>query len=157
MIIIGIDPGTATTGYGVIKGDRDGHICLDYGVIETSKDWSEQDRLEKINNEVDDLIKRYKPNALAIESLYFFKNSKTVIPVSQSKGVVLMTASKNKIPVFEFTPLQAKMATVGYGRADKKQVQEMIKRILNLEEIPKPDDASDALAIAICCAFSNDL
>ncbi len=155
MIILGIDPGTATTGYGLIKICNKDYTCLDYGVIETSPQNKQEDRLKIINDEINVIIKKYQPNVLAIESLFFFKNSKTAIPVSQARGVVLMAAAQKKIPVYEFTPLQAKMAIVGYGRADKKQVQEMVKRILNLKEIPKPDDASDALAIAICYTATN--
>lgn len=150
MIILGADPGTATSGYGLIKKEGRDCFCLGYGTIKTSSKAKQEDRLKIINSEFLDLIEKHKPNVLAIESLYFFKNSKTVIPVGQARGVILMAAAQKNIPVYEFTPLQAKMATVGYGRAEKKQVQEMVKRILNLEEIPKPDDAADALAVAIC-------
>ncbi len=155
MIILGIDPGTATTGYGLIKKEGNKCACLNYGIIKTCPSLKQEERLEIINNEFLDLIKKNQPNVLAIESLYFFKNSKTAIPVSQARGIILMAASQKNIPVYEFTPLQAKMATVGYGRADKKQVQEMVKIILELEEIPKPDDASDALAVAICYASTS--
>ncbi len=153
MIIIGIDPGTAITGYGIIKKEERKCTCLDYGTIKTSSQWNQQNRLEKINSEFIDIMNKHHPKALAIESLYFFKNSKTVIPVSQARGVILMAASQKNLPVYEFTPLQAKMAIAGYGRAEKKQVQEMVKIILELDEIPKPDDASDALAMAICCSL----
>ena len=149
MIIIGIDPGTATTGFGIveIKG-KNKYKCIDYGVIKTSPKWTPQDRLQKINNDFNQLLKKYKPKVMAIESLFFFKNLKTAVPVSQARGIFLMAASKKNIQVHEFTPLQAKIATVGYGRAEKKQVQQMLKIIFNLEDIPKPDDASDALALA---------
>ncbi len=153
MIIIGIDPGTATTGYGVIKAiNRDSLDCIDYGVIETSAGLPLQERLKLINDDFISLIKKYQPDAVAIESIFFFKNAKTIIPVSQARGIFMMVAAQENIPIHEFTPLQAKMATVGYGRAQKKQVQEMVKLLLNLDQIPKPDDAADALAIAICCA-----
>jgi crossover junction endodeoxyribonuclease RuvC len=155
MIILGIDPGTATTGYGIVKKEGNSLTCLKYGVIKTSPDLEAEARLKQINQEVLSLISEYSPNVLAIESLFFFKNLKTVMPVSQARGVILMAASQKKIPVFNYTPLQAKMATVGYGRADKKQVQEMVKVILELEETPKPDDAADALAIALCHASIN--
>ncbi len=156
MIVIGIDPGTATTGFGVIKiNGKNDYNCLDYGVIETDSKWSAQARLKKISVDFNDLLKKHNPGVLAIESLFFFKNSKTVIPVSQARGVILMAAAEKNIQVHEFTPLQAKMATVGHGRAEKKQVQEMMKIILNLKEIPKPDDASDALAVAVCYIHSN--
>ncbi len=151
MIIIGIDPGTATTGFGVVKTGKN-LKCLAYGLIQTEPTLETGERLKKINNKLNKLIKKYKPAALAVESLYFFKNIKTALPVSQAKGVILLTAAQKKIPVHEFTPLQAKMTVAGYGKAEKKQVQEMIKIILNLKKVPKPDDAADALAVAICYA-----
>ena len=150
VTIMGIDPGTATTGYGIINAQNKEFNCIDYGVIKTSAQWKAEDRLNKIKDDLSELIERYQPSVLAVESLFFFKNAKTIIPVSQARGVILMTASLNQIPVYEYTPLQAKMATVGYGRAEKKQVQEMVKILLELDTIPKPDDAADALAIAIC-------
>ena len=156
MIVIGIDPGTATTGFGVIEIDKENeYSCLGYGTIKTIPEWEPQKRLKKISDDFTLLIDKYNPKVLAIESLYFFKNLKTAVPVSQARGVILMAAAQKNIPVYEFTPLQAKMATVGYGRADKKQVQEMVKIILRLEKVPKPDDASDALAIAVCYAVSK--
>ena len=158
MIIVGIDPGIATTGYGVIEKIKKGNKieCLDYGVIKTSSLLDKGERLKIINKEIDSLIKRYKPEAMAIERLYFFKNAKTIIPVSQAKGVILFTIAKNKIPVYEFTPLQVKMTITGFGRAEKRQVQEMIKIIFKLDNIPKPDDAADALGIAMCLATINN-
>ena len=156
MIIIGIDPGTAKTGFGIIKKTKKKEIkVIDYGCITTAPGLSDGERLKILNNELNKLIKKYKPTILAVEKLYFFKNLKTAMPVSQAKGVILLTAAKKKIPVYEFSPLQVKMAIVGYGRADKKQVQKMIKVLLNLNEIPKPDDAADALAIAICCTVEK--
>ena len=154
MIIIGIDPGTATTGYGIIKNSEKSKkiSCLGYGCIKTSPDWPDAERLKKINQELKKLIKKYNPKILAVENVYFFKNLKTAFPVSQAKGVILLTAAQKKIPVYEFTPLQVKMAVVGYGRADKKQVQNMTKVLFSLKEKPKPDDAADALAIAFCYA-----
>ncbi len=150
MIVIGIDPGTATTGYGIVKKDGDNFICLEYGVIETSKKDSPASRLHSLNKDLSLIIEKYSPEFLAIENIYFFKNLKTVLPVSQAKGVIMLTAEIAKIPIFEFTPLEVKMTITGYGRADKKQVQEMVKINLNLEENPHPDDAADALGIAIC-------
>ncbi|MFH1841242.1 MAG: crossover junction endodeoxyribonuclease RuvC [Candidatus Nealsonbacteria bacterium] len=155
MIIIGIDPGTANTGYGIIqtiskpKGDFE---CLDYGLIKTSPLLNPGERLKKIHSDLSVLLNKYKPAALAVEKIYFFKNLKTAMPVSQAKGVILLTAAKKRVPVYEFTPLQVKMGIVGYGKAEKKQVQKMIKLLLRLEEIPKPDDAADALGLAVCCA-----
>ncbi|OQA70794.1 MAG: Crossover junction endodeoxyribonuclease RuvC [Parcubacteria group bacterium ADurb.Bin247] len=156
ITVMGIDPGTATTGYGVISAENKIFNCLEYGIIGTSSKWKTEDRLNKINNDLSILIEKHQPNVLAVESLFFFKNAKTIIPVSQARGVILMIASSKQIPVYEYTPLQAKMATVGYGRAEKKQVQEMVKILLELDTIPRPDDAADALAIAIC-HISNQL
>lgn len=152
MIIMGIDPGTATTGFGVIDYKKKQALCLDYGVIETSPKNDAADRLKQINFDLDQLLKKYKPGMVAVESLYFFKNLKTAIPVSQARGVIVFTIAKRNIPIAEYTPLQAKMAVTGYGKATKSQVQKMVKSILSLDKIPKPDDAADALALAICCA-----
>ncbi len=169
---MGIDPGTATTGYGVIeapflklssplsshkikkntKRGRD-FFCLGYGLIKTDSSLATAKRLLKLNKELNKLINEYKPEALAVENVYFFKNLKTALPVSQAKGVILLTAAKKGIPVFEFTPLQVKLAVTGYGRAEKKQVQKMIKILLHLDKLPSPDDAADALGIAICRAL----
>jgi crossover junction endodeoxyribonuclease RuvC len=150
MIVIGIDPGTATTGFGVVKKDRDSFSCLGYGVIKTDKENSPASRLYTLNKELSQIIKKYSPNFLAVESIYFFKNIKTVLPVSQAKGVIMLTSEKANIPIYEFTPLEVKMTITGYGRADKKQIQEMVKISLNLDRIPRPDDAADALGVAIC-------
>ncbi len=148
MIILGIDPGTASTGYGVIKKTKT-LKCLEYNVIHTLPNSDPGKRLRIINNELSKIIKKYKPDILAIENLYFFKNLKTAIPVSQAKGAILLMAAKKKLPVREFTPLQVKLAITGNGRADKKEIQEEIRKMLKLKKIPKPDDAADALAIAI--------
>jgi len=161
MIILGIDPGTARLGFGLIKINKKKVKVIDYGCIITTPDMCDGDRLKIINNELCKLIKAHKPKILAVENLYFFKNLKTVMPVSQAKGVVLMTAAKKKIPVCEFTPLQVKMAVTGYGKAEKKQVQRIIQTMLNLEEKPKDkdkrkDDAIDALGIAVCYALNNN-
>ena len=159
MIILGIDPGTAHTGFGVInkiqnpKSKTQNRLkCLDYGLIQTNPGSPAAERLKILYNELNKLIRKHKPKILAVENVYFFKNLKTAMPVSQAKGVILLAAAKKKIPVYEFTPLQVKMTITGYGRAEKKQVQKMIKVLLNLKEIPRPDDAADALGVAICCA-----
>ena len=148
MIILGIDPGTASTGYGVIKKSRT-LKCLDYNVIHTKPNSQPGERLRKINNRLAQVIKKHQPDVLAIENVYFFKNLKTAIPVSQAKGAILLTAAKKKLPVYEFSPPQIKLTVTGNGRADKKEVQEKIKEILKLKQIPKPDHASDALAVAM--------
>ena len=160
MTIIGIDPGTATLGFGVINKIGKKIKVLDYGCIETIPKFTDGERLKIINNELNKLIKKYQPKIMAVETLFFFKNLKTVMPVSQAKGVVLLTAAKKKIPVVEFTPLQVKMTIANYGRADKKQVQQMIQTMLCLEEKPiqkdkRKDDATDALGIALCCALKK--
>ncbi len=155
MIIMGTDPGVAKLGYAFIETKKKTKTLktIDYGCIITSPDISEGDRLKKINNELNKLINKYKPKNIAVENVYFFKNTKTVMRVSQAKGVVLLVAAKKKIPVYEFTPLQMKMAITGFGKADKKQVQKMIQVILKLKNPPKQDDAADALGIAICQAL----
>ena len=161
MIILGIDPGVAKVGFGVISKisslkpkNRNEIKCLDYGCIKTDPKLSDGERLKKIANELNKLIKEHQPNVMAVENIYFFKNLKTAMPVSQAKGVILLAAAKKKIPVYEFTPPQVKLAITSYGRAEKIQVQKMAKNILNLKEIPKPDDAADALAVAICCFYN---
>lgn len=156
MIILGIDPGTATTGYGIIKKNenkKQKSKVIAFGCIKTNPTSSPAERLNKLYNELNKIIAEYQPKVLAIENIYFFKNLKTALPVSQAKGVILLAGAKKKIPIYEFTPLQVKMAITGYGRAEKKQIQKMLPKILaDLEEIPMSDDAADALAIAYCCA-----
>jgi len=164
MIILGIDPGTATTGYGVIKKvsypklkTKNHFRCLNYGLIQTHPSSPTPERLKKINNELSRLIKKHQPDALAVEKVYFFKNLKTAIPVSQAEGVILLTAAKNKIPVYEFTPLQVKLAITKFGWAEKELVQKKIKTLLRLKEAPKSDDAADALAIALTYFLKENL
>ena len=153
MIILGVDPGTATTGYGLIRKNRELKL-IDYGCIKTTTGLTTAERLKKLHDQLNVLIKKHKPNMMAVEDIFFFKNLKTAIKVSQARGVILLTAAKIKIPVFEYTPLQIKQAITSYGRAEKIQVQKMVKLLLDLKEIPKPDDAADALAAAICCAHT---
>lgn len=172
MIILGIDPGTAITGYGIIQTSRAKHLVqdrnekpkvIDFGCIITTTSNTTGERLEMVHNQVLDLIEKHSPDLISIESLFFFKNAKTVMPVSQSKGVILLAAAKKQIPVTEFTPLQVKMAVVGYGRAEKKQVQEMTKQLLDLsafdtkEKDRKKDDASDALGLALCAILRTTI
>ena len=156
-VILGIDPGIADTGYGVIKKAKNGNLsCLDYGSIQTKAGIKLPVRLEIINKELEKIIDKYKPSLVGVEELFFCNNVKTALIVGQARGVVLLTAQKNKIPLVEFTPLQVKQAVSAYGRASKLQVQKMVKILLNLKEIPQPDDAADALAVAICVANSNN-
>jgi crossover junction endodeoxyribonuclease RuvC len=149
-IILGIDPGTAITGWGVIKDGKKKTEVLAYGCIETSKHKNDVERLKEVAKDLKMIIKEYQPNEMAIEELFFFKNLKTAIKVAQSRGVLMFVTANQKISVAEYTPLQIKQALTGYGRADKKQMQIMVQKILKLKEIPKPDDAADALAVAIC-------
>ncbi len=155
MIILGIDPGTAATGFGVIEklGTKRTLGCVAYGCVETPKTKTAEQRLLMLEKGILEILEQYKPGVLAIERLFFFKNLKSALPVSEARGVVLLCAAKKKLPVVEFPPLQAKMAVTGYGRADKKQMQAMVQKILLLPAIPKPDDAADALAVAIACAL----
>jgi crossover junction endodeoxyribonuclease RuvC len=156
MIILGIDPGLATTGYGIINENKKQKIeLITYGHIITDSNILMIERLEKIHQEFKKIIKKYKPDRVAVEELFFAKNVKTALKVGEARGVILLTIRQARVPFFEFTPLQVKQAITSYGRASKNQVQKMIKAILNLKEIPKPDDAADALAIAITCAQTN--
>lgn len=154
MIILGIDPGFAITGYGIVEKIGSKYKYIKHGAITTDSKLDFQERLKINHQELDKLIKEYKPDLFAIEELFFAKNTKTVINVAQSRGVLILTAIQNKLTAYEYTPLQIKQALTGYGRADKNQIQQMVKIILNLKEIPKPDDAADALAIAITCGNS---
>lgn len=157
MTILGIDPGTATTGYGLIKKEGNKLYSIDYGCIETKANMCMPDRLNEILKQTEKIIKEYKPDVMACEELFFFKNAKTVITVAQARGVLIVAGRKNMIPVYEYTPLQIKQALTGYGRAEKKQMQKMVTLLLKLDIIPKPDDAADALAVAICHANSEKL
>ncbi|VWL85459.1 Holliday junction resolvase [Oceanivirga miroungae] len=147
--VLGIDPGTAIVGYSILELENGKYNLIDYGCIYTDKDTKMEVRLEQIYDRLDTIIKLYKPSEMAIEDLYFFKNQKTVIKVSQARGVINLAAIKNGLDITDYTPLQVKMGVCSYGRATKSQVQEMVKLILSLDEIPKPDDAADAIAIAI--------
>jgi crossover junction endodeoxyribonuclease RuvC len=148
-IILGIDPGTADTGYGVIKVKGSQLICLAYGTIKTSATQSLAERLLSLDQELNKIIKQYQPSYVAVEQLFFNKNTKTALAVGQARGVILLAIAKNKLPYFEYTPPQVKLAVTSHGQANKLQVQKMVKLILGLKEIPQPDDAADALAIAI--------
>ncbi len=149
MIILGIDPGFARTGFGVIEEKNKNLRVLDYGCISTSAGLIFEKRLKKIREGIADLIKKYHPEICAVEKLFFCKNAKTAIDVGQARGVVVLTAAEKKLEIREFTPLQVKQFITGYGKAEKQQIQKMVKILLDLKEIPKPDDAADALALAI--------
>ncbi len=154
MRILGIDPGYGIVGYGIIEGGYQPEM-IDYGVISTPKELSLPERLEIIYSSIETLIKSYLPDVVAIEELFYFRNQTTIIPVAEARGVILLACKDNDIPIFEYTPLQIKQALTGIGRAEKTQVQFMVKTILGLESIPKPDDAADALAVAICHSQIN--
>lgn len=155
MIILGIDPGLAIVGYGLIQVMGNKYRVLEYGSIQTYPNQTTDTRLKIIYDELIDLIKQYKPDEVAFEKIFHQKNTKTVINVAQARGVEVLACKASNLEIFEYTPLQVKQALTGYGRASKIQMQEGVKRILNLDGIPKPDDAADALAIAICHSFSN--
>lgn len=150
MIILGIDPGLATVGYGLIECIGNKSDILDYGTIQTTPVTDFPERLQIIYKQMIEIIKFYNPADLAIEELFFNKNVKTALMVGHARGVEVLAAQMMGLESYEYTPLQIKQAVVGYGRAEKHQVQEMVKLLLNLKEIPKPDDAADALAVAIC-------
>ncbi|MFI5240175.1 MAG: crossover junction endodeoxyribonuclease RuvC [Candidatus Saccharimonadia bacterium] len=149
MKILGIDPGTATTGFGLIENTKSKLRFIDAGIISTPPDEPMERRLLMIYDELTQLVTEFKPDQIAIELLYFASNVTTAITVGQARGVAMLVAAKAQIAVSEYTPLQVKQAVTGYGKADKKQVQAMVKTLLGLSEVPKPDDAADALAIAI--------
>lgn len=155
MIILGIDPGYAIVGYGVIEKIGNETKCLDYGAITTDKDTDFPTRLVQIAEGLEYLIEKFKPECLAIEELFFQNNQKTAINVAQARGVVVQIAKKKLGKLYEYTPLQIKQALTGQGRAEKAQVQYMVKAILNLNAIPKPDDAADALAVALTHSQTN--
>lgn len=154
MLILGIDPGIARVGVGLVKYENKKTTVLTYGCLTTNLRDASAHRLNNLYEQLTTFIKQYRPDAVAVENIFFFKNLKTVIGVSQARGVILLAASRQKTAIFEFTPLQIKQAITGYGRADKQQIQQMVKTVLCLKEIPRPDDAADALAAAICCAHS---
>ena len=155
MIILGIDPGYAIVGFGVLEYKNNHFSVIDYGAITTDAGTPFNRRLEHIYDELTALLEKYRPDAMSIEKLFYNSNAKTVIDVSQARGVIMLAAQKCGVPAFEYTPLQVKQSVVGYGRAEKTQVQEMTKMFLHLDSIPKPDDAADALALAICHGHSS--
>ncbi len=154
MVILGIDPGFAITGYGIVKYEGNKFSVIDYGAVTTESTKALSERLLILYNGLEDLITRYKPSAVAVEELFFNKNIKTALNVGHGRGVALLAAARLGVEVFEYTPLQVKQSVVGYGRAEKAQIQQMVKLILNLKAVPKPDDVADALAIAICHGHS---
>lgn len=148
--VLGVDPGTAIVGWAVLEECKGCVTPLAYGHITTSPKNTAEERLLEVANDLDAIIKKYRPDESAVEDLFFFKNLKTVMQVSQARGAILLTLEKNCVSISGYTPLQVKQALTGYGRAEKKQIQLMVKNILKLKEIPKPDDTADAIAIALC-------
>ncbi len=155
MIIFGIDPGYGIIGYGVIEKIGNKYNVLDYGVVTTPAKTDLSIRLNMMYDEIDAKIKQYNPDCIAIEELFFNKNITTAIAVAQARGALVLCATKANKKIYEYTPLQIKQAITGYGRADKGQMQRMVQILLNLTSIPKPDDAADALAVALCCGNSE--
>jgi crossover junction endodeoxyribonuclease RuvC len=157
MKILGIDPGTATTGWAMLE-EKNGCVKpLSYGHISTSPKDLAPKRIKEISDDLEKIIKKYKPAEAAVEDIFFFKNLKTAVKVSEARGSILLTLERNKVKITSYTPLQVKQALTGYGRAEKRQIQIMVKNILNLKSIPKPDDTADAIAIAICHINSRKL
>lgn len=156
MIILGIDPGIATLGYGVLEKDKNGNCrAIDYGVVVTPKEETMPVRLAMLEKGVSQVIEKYNPDEIALEELFFTKNVTTGIAVAHARGVTLLACVKACGRIYEYTPMQIKQALTGYGRADKKQIQQVVTSLLRLKSIPRPDDAADALAIALCHAFTS--
>ncbi len=156
-MILGLDPGTALTGYGLVRAEDDDLSLEDYGAISTTPDWPLPKRLQYIYRQLRTLIEAQRPTAVAVEELFFSRNVRTALTVGQARGVALLAAVESELLVYEYTPLQVKQAVVGYGRATKEQVQQMVRMLLNLEFVPQPDDAADAIAVAICHIHSAHL
>lgn len=150
MKILGIDPGMAIVGYGLVEYENDKITLLASGSIQTNKDLSSSRRLLEIFNDLSEIISMYKPDCASVEQLFFFKNQKTIIPVAEARGVILTVLEKFNIPIYNYTPMEVKQVLTGYGRADKKEVEQMVKLIIQEQRLPKLDDTIDAIAIAIC-------
>ena len=156
VIILGIDPGYAITGFGVVEYVGHHFRTIDFGTIETPAGMAFPDRLLAVDQGIDALVREYSPDCAAVEELFFSRNTTTAIGTAQARGVAVVAAARADLPVYEYTPLQVKLAVTGYGRAEKRQIQEMVTILLNLKTVPRPDDAADALAVAICHAHSNN-
>lgn len=150
MRILGIDPGIAIVGFGVVDKNGNRYSTVDYGAITTPAHTPLENRLKTIYDEMTLLFANFRPDAMSVEELFFNSNAKTAIAVGQARGVIILSAVENGVPIYEYTPLQVKQALTGYGRASKMQIQQMMRTMLGLSEIPKPDDVADALAIAVC-------
>ena len=158
MLVIGIDPGTAITGYGLVQENADGGlISVDFGVIQTSPDLEMPQRLLELHRVLKEILLLHQPESGAVEKLFFQRNVRTALSVGQARGVALLALAEADLPIAEYTPLEVKQAVAGYGSADKNQVQQMVRTLLGLEEVPRPDDAADALAVAICHLHSSKM
>jgi crossover junction endodeoxyribonuclease RuvC len=157
MIVLGIDPGTAITGYGLVREERGQAVAVAYGAITTPSDLPLPDRLKLLQRDLAAVIEHYHPDQSAVEQLFFNKNVRTALAVGHARGVILLTLAQANVPIYEYTPLEVKQAVTGNGRADKRQVQQMITLLLSLSKVPKPDDVADALAIALCHLHSARL
>jgi len=156
MVVLGVDPGTAITGYGLVRhSERDNRLhAIAYGAITTPADWAMPQRLQKIYRDLNALIRKHHPTEGAVEQLFFSRNAKTALAVGQARGVAILAMADSGLPIHEYTPLQVKQSVVGYGRAEKSQIQELVRLLLGLTSTPQPDDAADALAVAICHVHS---
>ena len=150
MLVLGIDPGTAITGYGLVREDDEGLALVEYGVINTPADQPLPQRLQTIYRGLTAIIGEHQPDQVAVEELFFSRNVRTALSVGQARGVVLLAAAEADLPLHEYKPLEVKQTVAGYGGADKRQVQEMVRLLLHLEQVPEPDDAADAVAVAVC-------
>ncbi len=150
MLVLGIDPGTAITGFGLVREEDDGLALVDYGVITTPAGQPLPKRLQTIFSGLRDVIREHEPDVGAVEELFFSRNVRTALSVGQARGVALLALAEADLPIYEYKPLEVKQAVAGYGGADKRQVQEMVRMLLHLEEVPRPDDAADAVAVAVC-------
>jgi crossover junction endodeoxyribonuclease RuvC len=157
MLVIGLDPGLATTGYGVVRGDGHHLEVVDYGVVRTPADAPLAQRLMMLHDRITELLERHGPGVAAVEELFFSANAQTAMLVGQARGVLLVTLAQGGLDIVEYTPMQVKQAVTGYGGADKNQVQQMVRVLLSMEELPRPDDAADALAVCICHLHSARL
>ena len=157
MLILGIDPGTAIMGYGLIEKNGQRFTAVDYACWRTGPEMAMPERLLKLYTLLNEFLHSHRPEHVAVEELFFNRNTTTALAVGQARGVVMLAAAQHGLPVFEYTPLQVKQAVVGYGKAEKQQVQMMVRALLSLQEVPKPDDTADALAVAICHAQSFSL
>jgi crossover junction endodeoxyribonuclease RuvC len=157
MIVLGIDPGTAITGYGLVSEEKGQAVAIAYGAITTPSDLPLPDRLILLQRDLTAIIEQYRPDHSAVEQLFFNKNVRTALAVGHARGVIMLTLAQGGVPIYEYTPLQVKLAVTGHGRADKAQVQQMVTLLLGLKIVPKPDDVADALAIAICHLHSARL